>query len=251
MRRVLTSRDADTLPTASSAFTSALWPFLANTERAPILLAGFGAVLIVGRFYAHLSTVPAVICVLIAVGSALFGRWSYRRNRRSVRAILLFFQLTGWPLAVSFGFVSVGVSYLTGSIHYYSEYWLAFSGAYLSLLLALAVYFAAYQPTFRRQYVALAAYRAGGSISADEFYRILTSNQSTQLTAHLPVFVGISVPIFMVFGIAVSGVLHRDAREVLGVLLATAVSVSIGAVLAARLWLQRSYLGRDDLLVVE
>jgi hypothetical protein len=251
MRRALSSKGAGALQPVSGAFTSPLWSSLANTEKLPTVVASLGAVLLAGRLYAHLSSAPAVICVLLAVGSALFGRWHYRRNRRSVRAILLFFQLTGWPLAVSFGFVSIGVSYLTGSIRYYSDHWPAFLGAYLSVLCALAVYFAAWQPTFPRQYVVLASYRAMGSICADEFYQVLISGQSTQLTSRLPVFVGMSVPVFMVIGIGISGVLHRDVREVLGVLLLAAVSVTVASVLAARLWLQYKYLGGDDLLVAD
>ena len=249
MRRALISRDAGALIPVNSAST--LWPFLAQTERMPTLLAAFGAVLIGGRLYARVGVAPAAICVLLAVGSALFGRWRYRRNPRSVRAILLFFQLTGWPLVLSFGFVILGVGHLTGSIHYYSDHWRTLLGAYLSALLALSVYFAAYQPTFRRQYVALASYRAGGSISADEFYRVLANNPPARLTSRLPLLVGISVPVFMVIGIAISGALHRDVREVLGALLFAGVSLAIAAILAARLWLQRRYLGSDDLLVVE
>jgi hypothetical protein len=240
-----------------SGFASPLWPYIARVESVPKVLAGLIGIMVFffalapSRAETRLTTEVAIGIAVLLFLCAFLGIWQYRRNRRSLRAILQLFQMTGMPLAIGFAGPVLAVSYVTGAYPVYAAHWLEIVIAFLSLILALSVYYAGYRAAFRAQYASLAACREAGSISADDLYDLLSFHgQSTRMTARLPLMVGVSVPLFSIAALALNHLLHRDIRETLGFGLFFCVSAYFMAVLIARRWLQWKYLNGDDLTVV-
>jgi hypothetical protein len=240
-----------------SGFTSPLWPFIAQTERIPkvvVFLSGTSVLFLWmarAKWLVHTDLVWAVGAALLLISCSLAGVWQYRRNRRSLRAILRLFQMSAWPLALSFLALALSLGSLTGSIRFYAAHWPVIVSIFVGLLLVLSGSYVAYWRVFRIQYQVFSSYLAAGSIPADRLHGILSSGQSTRVASRLPVFVGVSVPLFAIVSFALSHALHRDMRETLGFCIFFLLANFFMAVLIARRWLQWRHLGGSDLIVVD
>ena len=252
MPHELRKKDSNVINYAAWDFTSPLWSYIGNVESGPKAIAMLSIVPIGMRLIARVNIAWSAVTAFLLLGCALIGCLQYRRNRRSLRAILLLFQLNGWPLAIALGVLGSGLSYLTGSHEFYAKHWLAIALFFLLNLIAFTFYYTALWRDGQDQYRMLGAYRPEGRIPASELYRLLTfQGRSTRMLSKLALIVGVSVPITTILAVVARHVIGRDVREFLAYVISLTLSSYIMSILIARRWLQHRYLGVDDLLVVE
>jgi len=227
--------------------TSPLWAYVNGVERMPVVLVVLLGVPIACRLSAHEPSEGMIGFALLLVVCALVGAWQHRRNPRSLRSILLLFQLSGWPLALAFAVFMWNVSYLTGTHELYAERLPLLIAMFAAVLAIVSAYYIAFWRDGRDLYEALGARRSRGSISPDELHQLLTfKGRSTRMLAVMPVIVGLSVPITMV----IARLIDRNIWELtVFVLLTFILPPYIMAVLIARRFLQSRYLGASDLTV--
>jgi hypothetical protein len=232
---------------ASAGFSSPLWPYVDGVRRLPALLLVLGGVPLATRWMAHANSVWMLATWGLCIFSALVGSEYQRRNRRSLKANFLMFQLCGWPLGITFASFMWNVSYLTGTHSFYARFGGQIAVIFAAMLAGLSLFYVRYWRDGRELFETLGSHRAQGSISAGELYGLLTfQGRSTRMLSVLPVAVGIAVP--------VSGILaHALGRNIwefcLFTFLTLILSPYIIAVLIARRWLQKRYLGSDDLII--
>jgi len=224
----------------------------------PKLVAAFAGVSVLLLWLGHSKSLAqtdllsAVVAAALLVACSLAGVWQYRRNRRSLRAILRLFQMGAWPLSLSFLALALALVTAMGSAQVYAAHWPVILSVFVGVLLALTGSYVTYRRVYRDQYEAFASYRAAGTMSADALYAILSfQGRSTRAAARLPLIVGVAVPLFAIVGLTLNQVLHRDIREMLAVCIFFLLSNYFMAVLIARRWLQWRYLGAQDLIVVD
>jgi hypothetical protein len=230
--------------------SSTLWAYVGNVTRGPAIILIIAGVPFCARLLATRDLalwMLSFLCVLFLC--TLAGRYQYNRNRSNLKSILLLFQLSGWPVALSLSMFMWNGSFLTGTHEFYAENWAVVVIVSVAMVVLLSFYYINYWRAGREQYERLASYRIRGLIPADDLYRILTyQGRSTRMLMVLPFIVGISVPASML----AAHLMGRNLWDLLLFVLFTFIlSPYIMAVLAARLWLQREYLPGNDLTVVD
>jgi hypothetical protein len=223
-----------------------LWDHLKGVEAVPKVLALLNGIQLVLLLIARAPIVVAAIIAVASLTSSVVGVWQYRRNQQSLRSILRLFQLAGWPLAVTLGEFMWNVSYLTGTHALYASH-MATIGFIFALVFAiyLALYLC-FWATFTYSYTVFKEHRAEGGIAARDLYLLLVGRSSRW--TKLALFVTISIPVTML----VSRIAGRIAYDVFLLAMVTLVLFPyIAAVLVARIYLQRKYLGSEDLRITD
>lgn len=224
-----------------------LWEYLKGVEGGPKVLALLNGIQLGLLLIARAPIAVAAAIALASLTSSIAGVWQFRRNQRSLRSILRLFQLEGWPLAVTLGEFMWSVSYLTGTHASYASHMTTIGFVFVMVLAIYLVLYLRIWNTFTDSYAALKKPRAEGEISARDLH-ILLMGRSSGWTTRLPLFVALSIPATML----VSRIAGHSVYDVfLFVILTLVLFPCFAAILIARIYLQRRYLGSDDIRIID
>lgn len=224
-----------------------LWEYLKGVEGGPKVLALLNGIQLGLLLIARAPIAVAAAIALASLTSSIAGVWQFRRNQRSLRSILRLFQLEGWPLAVTLGEFMWSVSYLTGTHASYASHMTTIGFVFVMVLAIYLVLYLRIWNTFTDSYAALKKHRAEGEISARDLH-ILLMGRSSGWTTRLPLFVALSIPATML----VSRIAGHSVYDVfLFVILTLVLFPCFAAILIARMYLQRRYLGSDDIRIID
>lgn len=191
--------------------------------------------------------IAAAWTTLIAVGV-----WKYRSSRRSLRAFLRMVQLCFWSLALTLVTASWSLSYVTGTQPYYVRHWMVIAALFVVSYILLTCFLALIWKRGIERFQALASFRASGVISASDFYSIwFGQGSSSGWTRTAPLLIGLAASISIVSAILIQAVTGTDPRELLSHVVLMAAGCYAMSFMTCALWLQRCYLGRDDLQIVD
>lgn len=178
--------------------------------------------------------------------------WQYRRKRRSLRAFLRMVQLAFWSFALTTLSASWSLSYITGTQLYYASHWVAIAVPFVACYLFLTCLLAITWQKGRARFQGLAVFRDSGRVSTSDFYSVwFQQGSSSRWSTRAPLIIGMVAPVAIVIAIVIQAITGTDPRELLSHLVFMAAGCYAMSFMTCALWLQRRYLGRDELEIVD